>query len=107
MKKLILTTIVLLGITGVVGAQYYSTRADETLSEEEEEWLMAPTIVIEGTNARIEGPDADLVNSVYANDTKLRVSKGNASFADIEDEEITFKATLSNGVVLIRKYRQQ
>lgn len=118
-KYTILLFILMLGITTTVASRDYTmqtgndnvpiSRAEDIADDNDSQtqWLMAPTIVVEGENVMIIGPDADLVNSVYANDTKLKVSKGIASLDAIEDSVITINATLSNGVLLTRIINRQ
>lgn len=91
-----------------MGYTFPAPSKDEILDSvaKESQWLMAPTIVIEGEDIWVDGPDADKLNSVYANDTKLKVSKGKASLAGISGSIITIKATLTNGVILTRKIKR-
>ena len=66
------------------------------------DWLMAPTIVVDGDTVTIEGEGAENWNSLYANDEKMRISKLASDISGVESDTITLRATLSTGVVLIR-----
>lgn len=91
-----------------MGYSFQAPTMQEIIDAEnrETQWLMAPTIVVEGDTAWIEGPDAEKVNAIYANDIKLKISRGKADFSAIEGSEILLKATLSSGVIMIKNIKR-
>ena len=69
---------------------------------------MAPTIIISGNEAWIEGPEADKLNAFYANGTKLNISSdGKIDFSGIEGNKIRLKATLSTGVIMTQTINRE
>ena len=78
----------------------------ENPDEENTSWLKVPTIVVDGDSVWVEGEGAENWNAIYANDVKLKISKGVASIADVEGNVINLRATMSTGVILIRKYKR-
>ena len=76
-------------------------------SEENLTWLMAPVIVVEDEMVRIEGEGAENWNAIYANDVKLRISKGQCDLSTAEGDVLNLRATLSNGVVLLKTVKRQ
>ena len=68
------------------------------------QWIMAPYIMVEDNSVWIEGEGAENLNGVYVNGVKMRVSKGKADISTVEDTEINIRATLSNGVVMLKKF---
>lgn len=70
-------------------------------------WLMAPVIVVEDEIAHIEGEGAENWNAIYANDVKLKISKGQCDLSTAEGDVLNLRATLSNGVVLLKTVKRQ
>ena len=70
-------------------------------------WLLAPAIVIEDDQLRVEGPESDQLGAVYVNGTKMKVSKGVVNLSTVEDEVLDIKITMNNGVILKQTYRRQ
>lgn len=85
-----------------MGYTFPAPTVQEILDKEAEDtqWLIAPTIVVNGEQAWIEGPDADKLNAFYANGVKLKVSKGKVDLSSVEGNKLSLKATLSTGVVM-------
>ena len=82
--------------------------ADETGEESQDSsWLLAPVIVIEDDQLRVEGPESDQLGAVYVNGTKMKVSKGIVNLSAVEEDVLEIKVTMSNGVILKQTYRRQ
>ena len=82
--------------------------ADDTGEESQDSsWLLAPVIVIEDDQLRVEGPEADQLGAVYVNGTKMKVSKGIVNLSAVEEDVLEIKVTMSNGVILKQTYRRQ
>ena len=82
--------------------------ADETGEESHDSsWLLAPAIVIEDDQLRVEGPESDQLGAVYVNGTKMKVSKGIVNLSAVEEDVLEIKVTMSNGVILKQTYRRQ
>ena len=82
--------------------------ADETGEESQDNsWLLAPAIVIEDNQLRVEGPDSDQLGAVYVNGTKMKVSKGVVNLSTMEEDVLDIEVTMSNGVILKQTYRRQ
>lgn len=82
--------------------------ADEAGEESDDNsWLLAPAIVIEDDQLRVEGPESDQLGAVYVNGTKMKVSKGIANLSAVEEDVLDIKVTMANGVILKQTYRRQ
>lgn len=82
--------------------------ADEAGEEPQDgSWLLAPAIVIEDDQLRVEGPDADQLGAVYVNGTKMKVSKGIVNLSTVEEDVLEVKVTMANGVIIKQTYRRQ
>ena len=56
-------------------------------------WLMVPTIVVEGTEARLSGPlGTEQATTFYVNGVKVKLSKGVANLAEYIGQTVTLKA---------------
>lgn len=85
----------------------YTFQAPEIEDITEEKWLIAPTIVTDGNEAWIEGPGAEALDAFLANDIKLKITDGKVNLTGINNKEITLKARLTTGVIIIQTINRE
>lgn len=85
----------------------YTFQAPDIEDITAEKWLIAPTIVTDGNEAWIEGPGAEALDAIHANDTELKITDGKVNLTGINDKEITLKARLTTGVIIIQTINRE